>query len=259
MRHIICGSLAMSVSVLVGASAMAAPARSLQNGAAPAAPDGQLKADIQRSLAGLDLPSRLTVDVKDGIVTVSGTVPSVWLKEEANSRVVKVGHYQSFVSDIIIAKAESDQALARDVSESIRHYSRYTVYDNIDGRVLNGTVRLDGAVTDPTKLSELLERVGKIHGVQAIDNKMEVLPVSQSDERLRSAIVNAIYRDAAFANYSQAEPPIHVIVNNGHVTLIGTVRTELERRKAETAARTVFGVLGLEDKVQFTTGPNSAR
>ena len=46
-----------------------------------------------------------------------------------------------------------------------------------------------------------------------------------------------------------ANPPIHVVVNRGHVTLIGVVRSEIEKRKAYEAARFVNGVLALEDKV----------
>jgi osmotically-inducible protein OsmY len=46
------------------------------------------------------------------------------------------------------------------------------------------------------------------------------------------------------------DPPVHVIVNNGHVTLVGYVRWPAERIKAESIARTAFGVLALENKVQ---------
>ncbi len=74
--------------------------------------------------------------------------------------------------------------------------------------------------------------------------------MSQSDDRLRVAIVNAIYRDPAFENYSRVDPPIRVIVNNGHVTLVGFVRSQIEAIKAESAARGVFGVLAFENKVQ---------
>ena len=84
----------------------------------------------------------------------------------------------------------------------------------------------------------------------AIDNRIEVLPASQSDDRIRVAIATAIYRDPAFGDYSMVDPPVHVIVNNGHVTLVGYVRWPAERIKAESIARTAFGVLALENKVQ---------
>src|SRR5947207_763673 len=98
-------------------------------------------------------------------------------------------------------------------------------------------------------LDYVIERVAKIRGVQAIDNKVTVLPANQDDNRLRSAIANAIYSLTDFERYSMANPPIHVIVNRGHVTLVGVVRSEIEKRKAYEAARFINGVLALEDKV----------
>jgi hyperosmotically inducible protein len=120
--------------------------------------------------------------------------------------------------------------------------------------VRNGAVKLTGAVTEPKKASDILERIAKLHGVQAIDSQIEVLPASQSDERLRVQITTAIYRDEAFRNYSMVDPPIHVIVNLGHVTLVGVVRAELERIKAESIARSTPGVLAFDDRVQIAGG-----
>jgi hyperosmotically inducible protein len=222
---------------------------------ATAPSDGQIKADIQQRLRGLDLAkSALTVDVQDGVVTLSGTVPTLWVKEEAVNRARKVSNVQSVVADLTIPRAENDLALAREVFDRIRHYDRYTVYDNVDGSVRNGKVRLAGAVTEPKKASDIFERIAKVRGVQEIDDQIDVLPNSQSDDRLRVTIANAIYRDEAFRNYSMVDPPIHVIVKLGHVTLVGSVRGELERLKAESIARSMSGVLAFENKVQVAGG-----
>jgi osmotically-inducible protein OsmY len=217
--------------------------------------DSQIKTDVQQRLKGLDLgPSGLTVDVQDGVVTLSGSVPTLWVKDEAVKRARKASNVQSLVSDLTVPKAENDLALAREVADRIRHYDLYSVYDNIDGSVRNGAVRLAGAVTEPKKATDILERIAKLRGVQAIDNHVEVLPVSQSDDRLRVRIATAIYSDPAFENYSRVDPPIRVIVNNGHVTLVGVVRAELERFKAESLTRMIPGVLAFENKVQVPSG-----
>ena len=92
------------------------------------------------------------------------------------------------------------------------------------GESLAGT-----AVTEENKLTDIVERVAKVKGVQAIDNKVTILPANRSDDALRVAIANAIYRNPEFENYSMANPPIHVIVNNGYVTLTGIVRSEVEK------------------------------
>jgi len=220
--------------------------------ASAAVSDAELTRNIQRQLSNLDYGSRRpVVAVSSGVVTITGTVASLWLKEETISRALKVQGIESLVSELTIAKAESDEKLAAEVVDKIRGYALFTVYDDFQGQVKNGVVYMGGAVTEPKKLSDIVERVAKVKGVQAIDNKVKVLPANQSDDRLRALIANAIYRLPEFERYSLADPPIHVIVDKGHVTLVGVVRAELEKRKAYEAARFVEGVLALDDKVKL--------
>ena len=214
--------------------------------------DAELTRTVQREISKLDYGSRRPeVTVKDGVVSIEGTVASLWLKEETINRILKVPGIQSIMSDLMIAKAESDEKLVQEVGDKIRGYDLFTVYDNFDGRVKNGIVYLGGAVTEPKKLDDVVVRIAKIKGVQAIDNKVVVLPASQQDDRLRVAVANAIYRLPEFERYSMADPPIHVIVQNSRVYLIGAVRAEIEKRKALEAARFVEGSLGVEDRIQI--------
>jgi osmotically-inducible protein OsmY len=213
--------------------------------------DAELTRNIQRQISNLDYgSSRPVVTVKNGVVTVEGTVASLWLKEETINRILKVQGIESIMSELMIAKAESDAKLVEQVGDKIRHYDLFTVYDNFEGRVKNGVVYLAGAVTEPKKMTDVVERVAKIKGVQGIDNKVVVLPASQQDDRLRVAVANAIYRLPEFERYSMADPPIHIIVQNSRVYLIGAVRAEIEKRKALEAARFVEGSLGVEDRIQ---------
>ena len=221
-------------------------------GVAAAASDAELTRNIQRQLSNLDYGSRRPViAVVDGVVTMSGTVTSLWLKEESINRALKVPGITSLVSELTIVKVESDEKLVAEVADKIQHYNQLTLYDDIQGRVRNGMVYLNGFVTEEKKQSDLIERVAKVRGVQAIDNKIAVLPANQADDQMRVRIATAIYSDEAFVNYSMANPPIHVIVNNGHVTLTGIVRSEIEKRKALEAARFVNGVLAVDDKVRL--------
>jgi len=216
-----------------------------------AADDADVTRGVQRALSSLDYGSnRPTVSVSSGVAMVSGTIATLWLKEETISRTRKVPGVTSLVLELTIPRAESDEKLVKDVTDKIQHYERFTVYDDFQGSVKNGVVYLGGAVTEPKKLEDVIERVSKIRGVQAIDNKVVVLPPNQSDDRLRVAIATAIYRNPDFERYSMTNPPIHVIVNNGHVTLIGYVRNEIEKRKAHEAAQFINGVLALDDRVK---------
>jgi hyperosmotically inducible protein len=63
--------------------------------------------------------------------------------------------------------------------------------------------------------------------VESVDNRLEVLPLSPNDDRIRRAVYNAIYGTAGLDRYAlQAVPPIHIIVKNGNVALEGVVATE---------------------------------
>ncbi len=164
--------------------------------------DADLKAAVMKQISGLDFGARRpVVAVADGVIMLSGTVSSLWLKEETINRALKAPGRVSVQSDLTIATAESDAKLVAEVVKRITSYSRLSpVYDDIQGSVKNGVVHLLGAMTEERKLEELVERIAKVRGVQAIDNKVTVLPASQSDDQLRVAIANAIYRNRRFTS-----------------------------------------------------------
>jgi len=128
---------------------------------------------------------------------------------------------------------QSDESLANRVRHEIVMYPYYGMFDNINYRVVNGNVELTGAVTQPWKKADIGRSVQKIPGVSSVANELEVLPLSPMDDRLRLQVARAIYRDPALSRYAiQVVPPIHVIVDNGHVTLEGVVNNDLEKQVA---------------------------
>jgi osmotically-inducible protein OsmY len=126
-----------------------------------------------------------------------------------------------------------DDAITQKVLHEIRSYPYYTIFDDVNFRVDNGTVHLLGEVTQPWKKSALAKSITGIPGVLTLDNELKVLPLSNFDDRLRNQIARAIYRDPVLSRYGvQVVPPIHIIVDNGHVTLTGVVNTDLEKQVA---------------------------
>ena len=127
----------------------------------------------------------------------------------------------------------TDEELVSKVGHEIRMYPRYSVWDNINIRVVNGNVDLLGQVSQPYKKSDLQRIVAGIPGVKNVANDLEVLPLSDMDNQLRMQVARAIYRDPVLSRYGmQAVPPIHIIVDNGHVTLEGVVNTQMEKNVA---------------------------
>jgi hyperosmotically inducible protein len=131
------------------------------------------------------------------------------------------------------AAAPNDVDLAKSVRHEVLMYSRYTLWDDVNFRVNNGHVELLGAVTQPYKKKDLGKIVQSIPGVASVTNELKVLPLSTFDDRLRLQVARAIYGYPALSRYGMgANPSIHIIVDNGHVTLTGAVNNEAEKQIA---------------------------
>lgn len=211
-------------------------------------------ADIQRMVehrlveAGI---RGVEVSVAAGDVTLTGTVPSLWARTEAVEQALEVSDVHNVVNELIVGGAESDETIASELARSVRSYVFYTIFDHVSGQVSNGVVTLTGKVTMPYKAKEIEELASRIPGVKEVQNNIEVLPTSISDEQLRGAIASRIYRDPMFWNHAiQINPPIHIIVEHGRVTLTGVVNSEVERRRAEIIARGMFGVLNVANELR---------
>ena len=132
----------------------------------------------------------------------------------------------SSVSVFADAERESLQVF-KEIQKQINHYGYFTIFDNVEvGIDDTGLVRLTGSVTNPFKKRGIENRVDDVDGVVAIDNQIEVLPVSQFDNRLRYQVARAIYGHPSFGHYIRAYASIHIVVKRGHVTLTGVVNSE---------------------------------
>jgi hyperosmotically inducible protein len=126
-----------------------------------------------------------------------------------------------------------DDAVAKSVRHEVVMYPRYSIWDDISFRVSNGQVELLGAVTQPYKKTDIERLVKQVPGVTSVVDEVKVLPLSQFDDRLRVQIARSIYADPVFFQYrNMALPPIHIVVDNGHVTLTGVVNTDMEKQVA---------------------------
>ncbi len=99
--------------------------------------------------------------------------------------------------------------------------------------------------------SDAENAVKRIEGVTKVVNNIEVLPPSPMDDRIRRATYRAIYGNTVLNQYAlRAVPPIHIIVNRGHVTLVGVVARQMDKQIAEMQAKGVPGVFSVTDNLQ---------
>lgn len=143
-----------------------------------------------------------------------------------------------------------DLQVFNDIAAQVNRYTQLTIFDSIAADVNDGRVVLSGWVTMPYKRDDIEKRVRKVAGVNAVDNQIGVLPVSHFDDELRFRIARAIYSHSSFWQYAaMANPPIRIVVNNGHVSLEGVVQSNVERMLARSLA-SGFGAFDVKNDLK---------
>ena len=147
--------------------------------------------------------------------------------------------------------AKAEARLQKEVRHELVMLPFYDVFDNFEYKVEGGTVTLLGQVTRPTLKSDAEKAVKQIEGVERVDNRIEVLPLSPNDDQLRVAVYQAIYGTAGLDRYAlRAVPSIHIVVKNGHVFLEGAAATEADKNLAYLRAMGVSGVFSVTNNLQ---------
>jgi len=215
--------------------------------------DAQVQKVVEDALLDQEI-SGVDVLVDAGSVTLRGMVACAWDRDEAERTALRARDVRSVANEITVARSESDAALAGEVDRRIQHFVLYSVFDDVRVVVRDAAVTLEGSVTMASKASDIARLVSRVRGVRAVDNRIQTLPASTLDDELRIEVASHIYSDPLFEAYAfRADPPIHVVVEGGRVTLTGTVASRVERLKAELDARDAFGVMGVENRLQVAS------
>jgi len=126
-----------------------------------------------------------------------------------------------------------------------------SVFDDLSFSVEGGTVTLMGSTSRPVLKSDAENVVKRIEGVSQVVNKIEVLPLSPMDDRIRVAVARVVFGHSALNRYAMmAVPSIHIIVKNGNVTLEGVVASEMDKNIAGVEANSVPGVFSVKNNLR---------
>ena len=236
------------VAVTAGMLAMTPAA----TGAAANETDDALRQAVERRLADeAAVAGRIEVTVRDGDVTLAGTLATLWDKEWAIDRAQGTDGVGAVMSNLIVGRPENDRELGNAVGQAIVRYPYYSVFDYVDVTVEDGVVTLRGDVTArPDKPADLYERISKVRGVQAIVDELEVLSPGIHDEGLRHRLARALFGHPQFDRYLGLAPRMSIIVKNGYVTLKGVVFDQGDRILAESIARQAFGVVRVINELE---------
>src|SRR5712672_2279936 len=145
-----------------------------------------------------------------------------------------------------------EQRIVKEVRHELVMLPYYSIFDDLEYSVNGGTVTLLGSVTNPTLKSDAGNVVKRIEGVTQVNNQIKVLPPSPMDDQIRREVARSISNQGGLYRYFMgAVPSIHIIVDNGHVTLKGVVDNQADDTQAKLAANQVPGVFSVKDELQI--------
>jgi hyperosmotically inducible periplasmic protein len=126
------------------------------------------------------------------------------------------------------------------------------IFDHLEFEIREtDTVVLMGHVTRPTLKKDAENAVRSIEAFGKVVNQIEVLPNSPSDDRIRIAAFKAIYSKPGLDRYAlMAVPPIHIIVKNSEVTLVGVVANEMDKKLAGITAKSISNVFKVTNNLR---------
>lgn len=210
-----------------------------------------LKIFVQYNLAKNHLlkNDNIQVDVIGNQIILTGTVPTLHDKNQAEIEAHSVDESYTIVNNIKVETPNlSDMDINDQVSKKIHTNLFYGVYDWVTVNTKNGIVTLDGWVHLPWLKSQFQTEAEKVAGVKGVDNKIQNT-FGPGEIGVRAA--RLIYNDPMFEGMQYfANPPIHIIVNNGSVILEGTVNSEAQSGWAENLVRYRTDAFSVENNLQ---------
>jgi len=234
----------MALLVLLSMTAMASTGRY----------DQQIQQTVSHKLHDAKQLQSVNSSVEDGIVTLTGTVNLYQDKLDAAKKTKKLANVTGVRNDIAVAgetvpDAQLQQKLAKKLA-----YDRVGYYDNAFNylalSVKDGVATINGDTLNDVAKDSALAIVARTPGVKDVVNEVTVLPVSLFDDSIRVRTARAIYRDSVLGRYA-TDPvhPIRIVVDNGHVTLYGTVESAMDKTIAGIRANAVPGAFSVENKL----------
>jgi len=185
------------------------------------------------------------VAVKDGVVTLTGTVPYYGEKWAAERAVKRVAGVTAVAEEIEVRPSGSAQRTDADIAQAAAQALRWRFWvpSQVKVRVEAGWITLEGEVEWQYQRNTAEEAVRYLPGVKGVSNLVSVKPrVSAVD--VKTGIRNALERSAHLD--AQA---IQVEATGGKVILRGKVSSWAEREEAESAAWAGPGVSSVEDQI----------
>jgi osmotically-inducible protein OsmY len=133
--------------------------------------------------------------------------------------------------------------LNRQIVRRMENLPGLTVFDKLDCSLEDDRVVLSGQVVQPQLRKEAELIATRLAGDRPVDNRIELLPASGFDERIRLSVAASVLSHPVLRKYGRGQsPPVRILVKDGIVTLAGQVASETDRLLASVCATGVSGV-----------------
>ncbi len=154
-------------------------------------------------------------------------------------------------NDAFVTGDSNEARIAHEVRHELVMLPYYGIFDDLAFRIDGSTVTLLGSVVRPTLKSDAENVTKRVEGVTQVVNQIKVLPLSPMDDQIRMAEYRAIYGDATLGTrYGyRALPSIHILVENGHVTLEGVVANQFDKNLINVRANAVSNVFSVTNNL----------
>ena len=155
-------------------------------------------------------------------------------------------------SAFAFAQTPTPSPLEEQVRHELLKLPYYGVFDYLQFSVDGQTVTLSGQASNYILRRDALGAIKHLAGVSAVNDQIEVLPLSPFDDTIRLQLFRSIYRDSALNRYRliRVQPPIRILVNNGNVTLSGVVDSEMDRNVVYDRAMEVRNVFAVTNELK---------
>jgi hyperosmotically inducible protein len=215
--------------------------------------DNQIQTTVTQKLAKKNAFSSVQANVEDGIVTLTGTVDLYQRKLDAAKDARKTSNVQGVRNLITVAGPDvADEQLEDKLATKLRYVrSGYdNTFDFFALGVKDGVVTVEGADRTGVGRDEALADIANMPGVKDVIDNISLEPVSMFDDGLRLRAARVLYRDPVLSKYAiDPAQPIRIIVENGRVTLYGTVDSTMDKNIAGLRANQLPGVFSVDNKL----------
>src|SRR3954469_23446076 len=216
--------------------------------------DNQVQNAVTQKLASKNKYNNVKASVKDGIVTLTGTVDLYQRKLDAGKLARKAPNAQGVRNLITVAGPNvPDEQLEQKLATKLT-YVRVgydSTFDYFALGVKDGVVTVEGQDRTGVGRDEALGEIANMPGVKDVINNVSIAPVSPFDDSVRVRALRAIYADPVLSKYAMDPArPIRIVVVNGHVTLYGSVDSTMDKNVAGIRANGVSGAFTVENKLE---------